>query len=151
MERVPQLNKCHIMDRIEKLWFENGRIFICTDDELVLNRPLEAFPSLKDATEQDRLNFKIGCFGDDIRWECLDEDVHISSFYEITEPDYDNEVAEIFKRFPQLNVSEVAKSIGIHKSLLSKYIYGVKRPSEQRKEQIKEALRTLGQQLTAIK
>ena len=81
----------------------------------------------------------------------MDEDVHISSFYEITEPDYDNDVAEIFKRFPQLNVSEVAKSIGIHKSLLSKYIYGVKRPSEQRKEQIKEALRTLGQQLTAIK
>ena len=138
------------MARIEKLWFENGRIFICTDDEQVLSRPLEAFPSLKDATEQDRLNFKIGCFGDDIRWECLDEDIHISSFYETSEPDYNNEIAEIFKRFPQLNVSEVAKSIGIHKSLLSKYIYGVKRPSEQRKEQIKEALRALGQQLSTI-
>ena len=140
-----------IMARIEKLWFENGRIFICTDDEQVLSRPLEAFPSLKDATEQDRLNFKIGCFGDDIRWECLDEDIHISSFYETSEPDYNNEIAEIFKRFPQLNVSEVAKSIGIHKSLLSKYIYGVKRPSEQRKEQIKEALRALGQHLAEIK
>ena len=140
-----------IMARIEKLWFENGRIFICTDDEQVLSRPLEAFPLLKDATEQDRLNFKIGCFGDDIRWECLDEDIHISSFYETSEPDYNNEIAEIFKRFPQLNVSEVAKSIGIHKSLLSKYIYGVKRPSEQRKEQIKEALRALGQQLSTIK
>ena len=66
------------------------------------------------------------------------------------EPDYDNEIAEIFSRFPQLNVSEVAKSIGIHKSLLSKYIYGVKKPSLQRKMQIKEALRTLGQQLIAV-
>ena len=56
----------------------------------------------------------------------------------------------IFKRFPQLNVSEVAKSIGIHKSLLSKYIYGVKKPSLQRKMQIKEALRDLGNQLMAV-
>ena len=139
------------MARIEKLWFENGRIFICTDEKQVLNRPLECFPLLMEATEQERIDFKIGRFGDDVRWECLDEDIHISSFYETTEPDYDNEIAEIFKRFPQLNVSEVAKSTGIHKSLLSKYIYGVKRPSAQRKEQIKEVLRALGQQLTAIK
>lgn len=46
----------------------------------------------------------------------------------------------IFKRFPQLNVSEVARSMGINKSLLSKYIYGIKKPSDIRKMQIKEAL-----------
>lgn len=139
-----------IMAKIEKLWFEDGRIYICTDEKQVLSRPLEAFPSLKDATEQERQDFKIDRFGDAVRWECIDEDIHISSFYETVEPDYDNEIAEIFRRFPQLNVSEVAKSIGIHKSLLSKYIYGVKKPSLQRKMQIKEALRTLGQQLIAV-
>lgn len=138
------------MARIEKLWFENGRVFICTDQEQVLSRPLEVFPTLKDASEQERMNFQIGRFGDAVRWECIDEDIHITSFYETTEPDYNNEIAEIFSRFPQLNVSEVAKSIGIHKSLLSKYIYGVKKPSDQRKEQIKDALRTLGQQLMEI-
>ena len=115
-----------------------------------MSRPLEAFPSLKDATDEQRLAYKIDRFGDAIRWESIDEDIHISSFYETTEPDYDNEIAEIFKRFPQLNVSEVAKSIGIHKSLLSKYIYGVKKPSLQRKMQIKEALRNLGNQLMAV-
>ena len=138
------------MARIEKLWFEDGRIYICTDEKQVLSRPLEAFPSLKDATDEQRLGYKIDRFGDAIRWESIDEDIHISSFYETTEPDYDNEIAEIFKRFPQLNVSEVAKSIGIHKSLLSKYIYGVKKPSLQRKMQIKEALRNLGNQLMAV-
>ena len=138
------------MARIEKLWFEDGRIYICTDEKQVMSRPLEAFPSLKDATDEQRLGYKIDRFGDAIRWESIDEDIHISSFYETTEPDYDNEIAEIFKRFPQLNVSEVAKSIGIHKSLLSKYIYGVKKPSLQRKMQIKEALRNLGNQLMAV-
>lgn len=138
------------MIRIEKIWFENGRIYIRTDDNHVLSRPLEAFPTLKDATEEEKLNYKIDKFGDAIRWEDIDEDIHISSFYEDAEPNYDNEIAEIFHRFPQLNVSEVARSIGIHKSLLSKYIYGVKKPSLQRKEEIKQALRTLGEQLSSI-
>lgn len=138
------------MIRIEKIWFENGRIYICTDDNHVLSRPLEAFPTLKDATEKEKLNYKIDKFGDAIRWEDIDEDIHISSFYEDAEPNYDNEIAAIFRRFPQLNVSEVARSIGIHKSLLSKYIYGVKKPSLQRKEEIKQALRTLGEQLSSI-
>ena len=138
------------MASIEKLWFDGGRIFVSTDEKQVLSRPLEAFPTLLDVSEQERLDFKISRFGDAVRWERLDEDIHLSSFHETTEPDYDNEIAEIFNRFPQLNFSEVAKSIGIHKSLLSKYIYGVKKPSIQRKEQIKEALRILGRELIKV-
>ena len=80
------------MIRIEKLWFEDGRIYICTDDNHVLSRPLEAFPTLKDATEKEKLNYKIDKFGDAIRWEDIDEDIHISSFYEDAEPDNDNEI-----------------------------------------------------------
>ena len=138
------------MARIEKLWFDSGRIWIKTDEGQTLSRPLEAFPTLKDATEAQRDAYKIGPFGDTIRWEEIDEDIHISSFSETEEPDYDNELARIFSRFPQLNVSEVAKSMGIHKSLLSKYICGIKRPSEQRKQQIKDSLHLLGQELLAV-
>ncbi len=138
------------MTKIQKLWFDSDRIWITTDEGETLSRPLEAFPTLKDATEKQRTAFEIGSMGDDVRWREIDEDIHISSFYDTEEPDYDNEIARIFKRFPQLNVSEVARSMGIHKSLLSKYIYGMKRPSEQRKMQIKQALRLLGQELIAV-
>ncbi len=138
------------MAKIEKLWFASGRIWITTDEEQSLSRPLEAFPTLKDATMELRLSFKINRFGDSIHWENIDEDIHISSFYNTEELVYDNEIARIFNRFPQLNVSEVARSIGIHKSLFSKYIYGIKRPSEQRKEQIKQYIRLLGQDIMAI-
>ena len=113
------------MAKIEKLWFDAHRIYLLTDAGETLSRPLEAFPVLKDASESERLDFKIGRFGDDIRWEKLDEDVHLSSFYDVVEPNPDNEVARIFGRFPQINVSEMAKYIGINKSLLAKYIYGV--------------------------
>lgn len=138
------------MAKIERLWFDSERIWIATDEGETLSRPLEAFPTLKDATEAQRASFEIGRMGDDIRWREIDEDIHISSFYDTEEPDYDNEIARIFKRFPQLNVSEVARSMGIHKSVLSKYIYGIKRPSEQRKEQIRKSLHMLGQELLAV-
>ena len=110
------------MDIIKDIWFDANRIYMKTDTGKTFSRPLEAFPLLKEASDKDRLNFKIGKFGDDVRWESLDEDIHISSFFETVEPDYENEIAAIFKRFPQLNVSEVARSMGINKSLLSKYI-----------------------------
>lgn len=144
------VNKLRIMDTISKIWFESGRIYIETDAGNTYSRPLEAFPILKEASEKDRLNFTIGKFKDDVRWEALDEDIHISSFFETSEPNSENEIALIFKRFPQLNVSEVARNIGINKSLLAKYIYGIKNPSEQRKNQIKEALHTLGKELIAV-
>ena len=138
------------MAKIDKLWFDSNRIWIKTDEGQIFSRPLEAFPTLLDASQEQRQAYKIGRFGDDVRWECIDEDIHISSFFQTEEPDYENEIAMIFKRFPQLNISEVARSRGIHKSLLSKYIYGIKRPSEQRKNQIKETLRALGQELIAV-
>jgi hypothetical protein len=142
--------KYKVMDTIIDIWFDGDRIYMKTGAGKTFSRPLEAFPSLKDADEEGRRNFKIGQFGDDVRWESLDEDIHISSFFETLEPDCENEIAMIFKRFPQLNVSEVARSVGINKSLLSKYIYGIKKPSEQRKAQIKEMLHALGKELVAV-
>jgi Protein of unknown function (DUF3532)./Helix-turn-helix. len=138
------------MAKIEKVWFDTNRIYLLTDGGETLSRPLEAFPVLKDASESDRLDFKIGRFGDDIRWEKLDEDVHVSSFYDTVEPDPDNEVARIFSRFPQINVSEMAKYIGINKSLLAKYIYGIKKPSIERMQKIKQAFHMMGEELIAV-
>lgn len=138
------------MDTIKKIWFDSDRIYMETAAGKTFSRPLEAFPLLKEASDEDRQNFQIGKYGDDIRWESLDEDIHISSFFETSEPDYRNEIAAIFNRFPQLNVSEVARSMGINKSLLSKYIYGIKKPSEQRKAEIREALHGLGKELLAV-
>ena len=64
------------MVKIEKVWFNDERIYLLTDGGETLSRPLEAFPVLKEASDADRLDFKIGRFGDDIRWEKLDEDIH---------------------------------------------------------------------------
>lgn len=138
------------MERIVQVWFDEGRLFIKTDHDRTYSRPLEAFPLLMEASPDQRARFEIGAEGDDLRWDDIDEDIHISSFYDTTEPDRNNVVAAIFERFPQLNVSEVARTIGINKSLLSRYIYGIKKPSERRLEQILEAIRQLGREMSSI-
>ena len=138
------------MEKIKNVWFENERIYMLSSEDKVYSRPLEAFPLLKEATNAERLDFEIVLHGEALRWPSLDEDIHISSFHEAKEPDYDNEVARIFKRFPQLNVSEVARNLGMNKSLLSKYIYGIKHPSEERIHQIRGALHALGKELAAV-
>ena len=138
------------METIVRLWFDGGRIYILTDQGNTYSRPLEAFPLLLEATPEQRLKFEIGLDGDDIRWDEIDEDIHISSFYIKEEPDTSNPVAQVFKRFPWLNVSEVARTLGINKSLLSRYIYGIKKPSEKRTEQILSAIRQMGREMVSI-
>ena len=138
------------MESIEKLWFDGGRIYILTNQGNTYSRPLEAFPWLLEATPEQLAKFEIGLDGDDIRWDDIDEDIHISSFFITAEPNTDNPIADIFKRFPWLNVSEVARTLGINKSLLSRSIYGIKKPSEKRTEQILGTIRQMGREMSSI-
>lgn len=138
------------MGTIVKVWFDNHRIFIETSNGNILSRPLAAFPLLLDANDAQRQNFKIGKFGDDIRWEAIDEDIHISSFFEEKEAQLDNPIMLAFQKLPQINISEFARQLGINKSLMAKYIYGIKTPSESRKKEIEKELHRIGQQLMEI-
>lgn len=138
------------MEKIENVWFEHERIYIRTASGEVRSRPLEAFPALKDATDSERKAYTIEMRGEALRWAAIDEDIHISSFYENSEPQPVNEVAEMFSRFPWLNVSEVAREMGIHKSLLARYIYGIKKPAPERVEQIRHTLHLMGEALMAV-
>ena len=135
------------MEKIKNIWFDEKRIYLKTTGGRVLSRPLEAYPELKEASMEQRNDFSIDEDGTSIRWEELDADMHISSFYETSEPNGHNEVAEMFRRFPWLNVSEVARAIGINMSLLPRYIYGISKPSEQRLNQIRFMLHKLGTEL----
>ena len=137
------------MIKIKEIWFADNRIFMKATSGEVFSRPLNAFPLLKNANEMERENFKIGKFGDDVRRETLDEDIHINSFFEQNEPKK-NEIGEVFSRYPQINVSAFAQQIGINKSLLAKYIYGIKSPSEKRKKEIQNGLHEFAEGLLQV-
>ncbi len=135
------------MEKIKNLWFDKNRIYMRSTEGRVLSRPLKAYPELDEATVEQRNDFTIDEDGVAVRWDALDADMHISSFYETSEPNEENEVAAMFNRFPWLNVSEVARYLGINKSLLARYIYGISKPSEQRLQQIRDAFHTFGKEL----
>lgn len=132
------------MEAIKDVWFSNNRIYIRLTDGMTYNRPLEAFPTLMDASDEDRSHFEINRYGDALRWKTLDEDIHVSSFLETQEPSRDNTVSAIFQQFPWLNVSEVAKAMKVHKSVLLSYIYGMKEPSAERIALLRDTIHYLG-------
>ncbi|MEO9021758.1 MAG: DUF2442 domain-containing protein [Ginsengibacter sp.] len=138
------------MDTIKKIWFKGNRIYMETNNDETYSRALEAFPILKEATLQQRNDFSIGKDKMDIRWEELDEDIHINSFFDHTEPYYNNTVTISLQQFPQINIYALANQIGINKSLLAQYIYGIKKPSSARKKEIENALHAPGKQLLAV-
>lgn len=138
------------MEKIKLLWFEDERMFMETEDSKTYSIPLEVFPALKEASPKERNNFYIWDDGQSIRWGSIDEDIHISAFFKEYKLMPQNPVSDLFKSFPQLNVCEVAKVIGIHKNLLFQYIYGVKQPSQEMFADIKSAFHSIGQKFLAV-
>ncbi len=112
------------------------------------SRPLEAFPVLKDANAVERQRFYVWGNGEYVRWKDLDEDLSVDSFMETTEPNPDNEVSEIFKRCPWLNISEVAKFIGMPKAVLDRFIYGIWKPKDDTLATIKSGIRLMSAELS---
>jgi hypothetical protein len=132
--------------KITKLWFEDEKIFILTDDGRTLWQSLLWYPRLKYATPDQRTNCEYDEIG--IRWEEIDEDMSVESFlYDDPEP---GGIARFFLTHPELNASAVARRIGIQQSLLAAYISGAKKPSPERERKILDTIRQIGRELAEI-
>ena len=135
------------MEKIKNIWFDCGRLFMRSVDGNIYSRPLEAFPELLEASAEHRNEYRIDDDGEAIRWEAIDVDLHISSFFDKSEPDANNPVADIFRRFPWLNPAEVANAMDINKNLLAKYIYGIAVPTPERLSNLKCVIHALGKDM----
>lgn len=129
-----------------KVWFSHEKIFILLDDGRELWQSLLWYPRLKKATDKQRLDYKIKNEG--IRWEELDEDISLASFlYDDPKP---TGVSLVFRTFPELNASAMARRLGMKQSLLAAYISGTKKPSLEQENRIKEAIRDFARELNEI-
>lgn len=133
--------------KISKLWFQDEKIFILTEDGHTLWQSLLWYSRLKNATEEQRNAYEIDDCG--IRWETIDEDISLESFtYENPEP---VGISNLFLSHPELNISAVARKAGISQSLMAQYISGHKKPSKERTQLILDTVHQIGQELTAIR
>ena len=91
--------------KAQKIWFENGRIFLTTDDGRTGSLLLRAFPRLARASDEQRMKYELSRSG--IHWPELDEDLSFEGFFDQPTETSDNRVAMAFAQFPEINVSQM--------------------------------------------
>lgn len=133
---------------IKKLWFADNRIYIQTTEGEELYQSLLFYPRLLHATPEQLADCEL--WDDGIHWNELDEDVSFESFRypETKQPSPGLQTA--FLSNPELNVSAVARRLGIRQSLLASYIKGTKKPSAERRAQLLDTLHEIGRSLLSV-
>ena len=134
--------------KILKLWFENGRIYVTNDKGETLYQSLKFYPRLLVATDEQREEYELWEYG--IRWDCIDEDMSYESFYYEDTKEPSPSIQDAFLSNPELNISAVARRMGIQQSLLASYIKGSKTPSPERRKLILDTIHDIGHSLMQV-
>ena len=133
------------MEKIEKIWLTEDAVWIKTADGREAFEKFEDYPRLRYATSEQRANYTADSRG--IRWEDIDEDLSFEGFFN-KQPT--TELYKLFMAHPELNVSAIARRMGISQSLMAQYISGKKKASEARLKRILDTVREIGQELIAV-
>ena len=135
------------MMKICKVWFENDRIYVLTDDGRIMWQSLLYYRRLREATDEQRADCEIDDEG--IHWERLDEDVSLESFgYDNPEPEG---VSRLFLTHPELNESAIARRLGIDRNVMRQYVSGMSKPSPVTEQLIFNEVRRVGSELASVK
>ena len=133
------------MEKIEKIWLTEDAVWIKTADGREACEKFDDYPRLRYATSEQRANYTADSWG--IRWEEIDEDLSFEGFFN---KQTTTELYKLFMAHPQLNVSAIARRMGISQSLMAQYISGKKKASEARLKRILDTVREIGQELIAV-
>ena len=73
----------------------------------------------------------------------------IYNFYEKAIVNYDNEVNTLLSKMPWLNLTEFANMLGMHKSKLDRFRYGIWTPSTETLRNIRQKIAEAGSAMCA--
>lgn len=133
------------MEKIEKIWLTDDAVWIRTIDGREACEKFDDYPRLRYATSEQRANYTADSWG--IRWENIDEDLSFEGFFDKRPT---TALYKLFMAHPELNVSAIARRMGISQSLMAQYISGKKKASEARLKRILDTVREIGQELIAV-
>ena len=134
-------------NEIKNVWLTDDAIHIETTEGKVAKELFSEFPYLRFATPEQRKEYALNHFG--IRWETLDEDLSYDGFFR--EKTNKSSFSKIFKDLYGINISAIARRVGLPQSLMAAYVSGIKNPSDERKKEIENILHCLGRELMAVK
>lgn len=133
------------MEKIEKIWLTDDAVWIRTDDGKEACEKFNDYPRLRYATKKQRADYETDEYG--IHWREIDEDLSFEEFFNKQET---TELYKLFMAHPELNVSAIARRMGISQSLMAQYISGKKKASKARMTLILNTVREIGQELIAV-
>lgn len=132
--------------KITKIWFDGDYIYGKDDNEKTYRQSLLWYKNLRNATDEERMQYSFGFDG--IHWRNLDEDISFESFkYEDAEP---TKLQRFFLTHPEINITEFARLINLAPSLLRNYINGFKKPSKEREQMILKQVHRIGEEYMAL-
>lgn len=134
------------MVEIERIWLTDDAVWIRTKDGREARELFIDFPRLADADKDVLSSFVADEYG--ISWPGLDEDLSYEGFFDARDV---NDLYEFFKSHPELNVSAIARRMGISQSLFAQYISGMKKPSAERFDAILSTIREIGRELMDVR
>ena len=133
------------MEKIEKIWLTDDAVWVRTASGKEACEKFNDYPRLRFATKEQRANYEADEYG--LHWENIDEDLSFEGFFDKRET---TQLYKLFMAHPELNVSAIARRLGISQSLMAQYISGKKRASDARVALIFNAVREIGHELIAV-
>ncbi len=133
------------MEKIEKIWLTDDAVWISTASGKEACEKFDDYPRLRYATKEQRADYEADEYG--LHWESLDEDLSFEGFFDKRET---TQLYKLFMAHPELNVSAIARRMGISQSLMAQYISGKKKASDERVALILNTIREIGQELIAV-
>lgn len=133
---------------VSKVWIDESFVHILTSGGVERREAIANYERLRSASTEQLQNFETDNIG--IHWPELDEDLSYEGFFKADSLEGKSELYILFKRFPQINVAGIARSLGIKQSLMAAYVCGTKKPSQTRRNQIIAELHALGRALLEI-
>jgi hypothetical protein len=134
---------------VTKVWIDDVAVYIQTSTGEIASEQFKDFIRLRNATPSQQANYEYDNIG--IHWNEIDEDLSFEGFFNKKNDLEKPELYKLFKSFSEINVSSVARRMGIPQSVMAAYLCGAKKPSETRKAEIEKTLHQIGQELMNIK
>ena len=114
---------------VSKVWVDESYVHILTSDGVERMEATDNYERLRSASMEQLQNFETDNLG--IHWPELDEDLSYEGFFKADSVEGKSELYLLFKRFPQINVAGIARSLGIKQSLMAAYVCGTKKLPKQ--------------------
>lgn len=127
---------------ITKIWLTDEAVHIRTADGRESKELFADYARLRNASKEALEDYTSDAFG--IHWNQLNEDLSFECFFQKKKA---NPLYKLFLSHPEINVSALARRLGISQSLMAQYIGGEKRPSEERANAIVGELHKIGTEL----